>query len=245
MVQRVVRTRVNQLRYCYERAQRADPTIRGELELGFTITPEGRVSGASIARSTLSSPPVESCFQASVSRWTFPRPTGGAPVTVRQLFRLQPKPGGRPMMTSPIGSRYVVTRLHTRYDRKTLSEDLVFREAPPVVGGRATSIGGMGDNGAAIQGAQNNFQARYIIRHYWPKKVACQQPRYGNWGGPPGLGGLSQLGGMGGGAGTAQPATSLGRAPRGRVRLADVIHSPVPLLGLAGKKRAMRPGEAR
>ena len=37
-------------------------------------------------------------------------------------------------------SPWVLTRLHTRYDRTTLSEDLLFREAKPVVGGRSTSI---------------------------------------------------------------------------------------------------------
>ena len=37
----------------------------------------------------------------------------------------------------------VLTRLHTRYDQKTLSEDLLFREAPPVVGGRATVMVGL------------------------------------------------------------------------------------------------------
>ena len=32
----------------------------------------------------------------------------------------------------------------------------------------------------------NNFQGRYIIRHYWKGPVACKQPVYDSWGGPPG-----------------------------------------------------------
>jgi hypothetical protein len=61
---------------------------------------------------------------------------------------------------------YVLTRLHTRYDQKTLSEDLIFREAPPVVGGRANGEGGLGDQGAQIEkNGVSNFQGRYIIRH--------------------------------------------------------------------------------
>ena len=34
------------------------------------------------------------------------------------------------------GSDIVLTRLHARYDAKTLTEDLVFKAADPVVGGR-------------------------------------------------------------------------------------------------------------
>ena len=82
---------------------------------------------------------------------------------------------------------YVLTRLHTRYDQKTLSDDLIFREAPAVVGGRANWEGGLGDQGAKIEkGGTSNFQGRYIIRHYWEQKVTCKAPLYGVWGGPPG-----------------------------------------------------------
>ncbi len=63
---------------------------------------------------------------------------------------------------------YVLTRLHTRYDRKSLDADLIFRAAPPAVGGRANGDGGLGDLAAQILGSgENNFQARYIIRHNW------------------------------------------------------------------------------
>jgi hypothetical protein len=134
-------------------------------------------------------------------------------------------------------STYVLTRLHTRYDRKTLSEDLIFREAPPVLGGRANWDGTLGDQGAMVQAQQggvNNFQGRYIIRHYWEGKVACQNPRYGIWGGPPS------------GEGQAlQAAQDLANAPRGQVNVKDVVLSPLPQLGLAGKQRPLRPGEKR
>ena len=62
---------------------------------------------------------------------------------------------------------YVLTRLHTRYDQKVLSDDLIFREAPPVQGGRANFDGGLGDQGAKVEKTgSNNFQGRYIIRHW-------------------------------------------------------------------------------
>ena len=39
---------------------------------------------------------------------------------------------------------------------------------------------------------EDNFQARYIIRHYWDGPVNCANPRFGVWGGPPshGQGGM-------------------------------------------------------
>ena len=120
---------------------------------------------------------------------------------------------------------WVLTRLHTRYDRATLSEDLIFRQAKPVVGGRANWDGTSLDAGSRpSDSGVNNFQGRYIIRHYWTGAVKCDNPRYGVWGGPPG-------------GGQAQPeaARDLALAPRGKVKLAASVRSPVPLLGLPGQ----------
>jgi hypothetical protein len=136
-------------------------------------------------------------------------------------------PGRPPRMPPPFfggGASWVLTRLHTRYSKETLSEDLVFREAPPVLGGRANWDGTSGDAGAKVEaGGVNNFQGRYIIRHYWSGKVSCQQPAYGQWGGPPGNEHAKQ---------PATAAKGLALAPRGKVTLRQAVRSPVPLLGI-------------
>ena len=86
---------------------------------------------------------------------------------------------------------WTITRLHARYDKHDIGADLVFRAADPIVGGRER----YDDNGALITGAEpantNNFQGRYIIRHYWTGPVACADPNFGRWGGPPGEQGSS------------------------------------------------------
>ena len=45
---------------------------------------------------------------------------------------------------------WVLTRLHARYSKETLSEDLIFREAKPAMGGRANWNGTNGDEGASV-----------------------------------------------------------------------------------------------
>jgi hypothetical protein len=95
------------------------------------------------------------------------------------------------------------------------------------MGGRANWNGTNGDEGAKVDPSGiNNFQGRYIIRHYWDKPVACENPQYDNWGGPPG----NPFGG-------AEPtaAKGLATAPRGKVVLKTSVRSPVPLLGIAGQ----------
>jgi hypothetical protein len=142
-------------------------------------------------------------------------------VAARERARAAPQPFyGTP-------PSWVLTRLHARYSQETLSEDLIFRAAKPVMGGRANWNGTNGDEGALVEaGGVNNFQGRYIIRHYWNGPVACQNPQYENWGGPPGNP-------FGGAAPTA--AKGLAAAPRGKVVLKNEVRSPVPLLGIAGK----------
>ncbi|MBE7448311.1 MAG: hypothetical protein HS111_05325 [Kofleriaceae bacterium] len=73
---------------------------------------------------------------------------------------------------------FVLTRLHARYG-KTISEDLVFRKADPIVGGREHRVGGKLEERSAPS-TINNFQARYAIRHWWTGPIRCKSPRRGS-----------------------------------------------------------------
>jgi MYXO-CTERM domain-containing protein len=85
-----------------------------------------------------------------------------------------------------IPNEFVLTRLHARYDQRSLGEDLVFQAAPAIVGGREfMQQDGQLERGAIEeQGGYNNFQARYIIRHPWEGPIECESPQRGVWGGP-------------------------------------------------------------
>jgi hypothetical protein len=122
---------------------------------------------------------------------------------------------------------YVLTRLHARYTKGALGEDLVFRAAPPLYGGRGIPgpDGKTDTRVAAGAGAgTNNFQGRYIIAHRWKGVLACASPVRGMWGGPP-------VGGGGAGGGGARAATDLAFAPRRGLKLAGLVLDDVPDIG--------------
>ena len=75
----------------------------------------------------------------------------------------------------------VLTRLHARYPKDGLGEDLIFRAAPPIVGGREDTPPGA----HPAEDEVHHFQARYAIRHPWTGRIRCDVPPRGIWGGPP------------------------------------------------------------
>jgi hypothetical protein len=80
--------------------------------------------------------------------------------------------------------QFVLTRLHARYDKASLGEDLVFKAAAPIVGGREFLTDGKALEQGSRSDSYNNFQGRYAIRYPWKGAVTCSKPVYGRWGGP-------------------------------------------------------------
>jgi hypothetical protein len=127
---------------------------------------------------------------------------------------------------------FTLTRLHARYDKTSLGEDLVFKAAKPIVGGREFLTEALGGGGAKSleqghrEDSWNNFQARYAIRYPWTGEVKCKDPVYGRWGGPP-------PGQVAGGAKPAQGTAFVARDPEKVDKLAE---SPVAELSVKGLK---------
>jgi MYXO-CTERM domain-containing protein len=123
---------------------------------------------------------------------------------------------------------WVITRLHARYSKDGLTDDLVFRKADPIVGGREVYDANRIETGAT-PASFNNFQGRYIMRNRWTGGVACADPQWGVWGGPPAdseqqdtgpIGALSanSVAAVGGG----EPANDISEVPLERLVREDV-----------------------
>lgn len=101
--------------------------------------------------------------------------------------------GGDVVMEST-GEQYfpydmVLTRLHLRYEKDDLGEDIIFRAADPIFGGqeawgnRGTVDPTLMQQGVTESGG-NQFRAQYIIKHEWTGAVDCENPAFDRWGGP-------------------------------------------------------------
>ena len=165
----------------------------------------------------------------AMRRWSFPAPENGT-VSVSTTYQFRIEGGSQADADRPLASTYrsfVLTRLHYRYGRDALGEDLVFRAAEAVTGGREVPT----PDGSLEQGAQratvNNFQGRYAIRHEWTGPIECDDPQRGLWGGNPS-----------GEEPAPAAATNTAAAARGGVDLATLLVDPLPALGISAASTA-------
>lgn len=75
IIQRVIRQRFSQFRFCYEQQLQQDPKLEGKVVVKFVIARDGSVSTANIAESL--HPAVDTCVQRSFMGMKFPKPSGG------------------------------------------------------------------------------------------------------------------------------------------------------------------------
>jgi hypothetical protein len=129
-------------------------------------------------------------------------------------------------VTGVQGYGLVLTRLHARYGKRDVPNDLVFRAAAPIAGGRE-SYGGDGKTleERSQPASTNNFQGRYAIRHPWTGPITCSSPVRGRWGGPP-----PDVAAMASGGTLA--ATNVAMAPRGGISLPAMVVRDVPEIGV-------------
>jgi MYXO-CTERM domain-containing protein len=118
---------------------------------------------------------------------------------------------------------FVLTRLHARYGKDGAPNDLVFKKAGPIVGGREIRDDRQRLEERAKPDETNNFQGRYAIRHAWTGPITCDKPVRGRWGGPPDGSHIAE--------GT-KAATNIAFAPRGKVALPNLVKQDVPEIGV-------------
>ncbi|MFO0735333.1 MAG: DUF2330 domain-containing protein [Labilithrix sp.] len=212
VVHRIVRQSFGRYRLCYENGLRLNPTLNGRVVVKFDIAPDGSVASAKDGGSDLPDKTVVDCVVRAFQGLTFPQPDGKKKVTVTYPITFAPGGGGVGGSGGlSLAAPLVVTRLHARYGQGSLGQDLVFRVAHPIVGGRELwSEDNKLDHGAAKASTTSSFQARYAIRHPWTGPIECKEPHRGTWGGPWPDAGAKQ---------ETTSATKLGLQPHGTTTL--------------------------
>ncbi|HYP78605.1 MAG TPA: DUF2330 domain-containing protein [Polyangiaceae bacterium] len=123
--------------------------------------------------------------------------------------------------------KYVVSRVHYRYDAKSLPNDPQFGPASGAVeGGVAQPKGQKGEASVdVVPASQNKFQVRYNNFHPWVPVIQCPNPDRYRWGkAPRDYRGLRKT----------WIAEDLTRKSRTQIKPAAVLKTPVPSLGLTG-----------
>jgi len=90
LIDEVIKRKMRQIRYCYQRELAKDPSMAGKVVIGFTIAGNGSVSKANVKSSTLGASTVEKCVVDRFYQMQFPEPKGGGIVLVSYPFIFSP-----------------------------------------------------------------------------------------------------------------------------------------------------------
>lgn len=90
LVDAVLKRNLAQIRYCYQRELTKNPQLAGRIAVRFTIAPDGSVSSAEIAESTMDNELVPTCLTGRFLRFVFPAPRNQKPVIVTYPITFSP-----------------------------------------------------------------------------------------------------------------------------------------------------------
>ncbi len=215
----------------FEVANYKNVTIPTNFDVRDSVKPRfGEFYAALFDRTTQQNPGAvvtEYSWQATPSSKCDPCPPEETLVSPSDLALL-----GGDVLAGPIATgTFVLTRLHARYGKADMKDDLRFREAGAIVGGREQRNANNQLEYGSSTASQNNFQARYAMRHWWTGAITCQNPRRGIWGGPWNYNEQDN---------DMIIARKVAFAPRGNVRLASLVKRDLPEIGI----RRWRPAPA-
>jgi metallo-beta-lactamase class B len=90
VVRRIVRRHADEVKFCYEHALAANPTLAGRVVLNLTVAANGDVIDARVQDSTLGNAAVETCLAAVARNWEFPYPPPPGRVVISHPFVFKP-----------------------------------------------------------------------------------------------------------------------------------------------------------
>jgi hypothetical protein len=86
LIRRVVRSHLDQLRYCYEVQLTKNPKLSGKVAVKWVVTEQGTVSSSVVAQTTTGNNELDTCVAGRVLTWVFPKPKGGGVAVVTYPF---------------------------------------------------------------------------------------------------------------------------------------------------------------
>ncbi len=138
IIRRVIRSHIDEVKYCYEQELTKDHSLFGQIMVQFTIAASGQVIASVLQSSTMGNGRVESCTVQAVRRWQFPKPLGGI-VIVSYPFVLTP---GLPIPLVPTSAAARGVDL-TIVDLKAIVHRSTNAEGVPSNGLIAVTAGGL------------------------------------------------------------------------------------------------------
>jgi len=87
-IESMVRLRASQIRACYERRLKRDPSLSGTVSLKLRVGDAGQVSRVEVEESTVPDPLVAECLRREAAGWSF-RQGRNATVVYPFVFRSQ------------------------------------------------------------------------------------------------------------------------------------------------------------
>lgn len=133
-------------------------------------------------------------------------------------------------------SKFVLSRLHHRYDKSGLPKDVELGEAPPLQGGLDVPKGADGELPQGSKpGSENMLQTRFVHLHPNKAVVNCEAPERFRWGKPP----RTYRG-----ARKIWVADQLATRDRSKLEPAQLTLTAVPELGIKGVVAAQAEAEA-
>ena len=90
-IKKVVRIRIAQIRYCYEKEVIRNPNLKGSINLKWVINSQGRVVVVKVKRASLKNKRIQNCVKHRIIRWRFPKYKKNNYTTVKYLFKFKVK----------------------------------------------------------------------------------------------------------------------------------------------------------